>query len=90
MVIAATSDDKATWVRTGQVYERLALQLTALNIKSALLNQPVEVAELRGQFQRALGLGAAPQLLMRFGYANALPRSLHRPVDAVLMPSVLD
>lgn len=90
VVIAASADDKAAWVRTGQVYERLALQMTALNLKSALLNQPIEVAALRSQLQSALGLGAAPQLLLRFGYANAMPRSLRRPVEAVLMPPVAD
>ncbi len=48
--------------------------MTALNIKSALLNQPIE-GELRGQFASALGLAAAQsQLLMRFGYAADLPR----------------
>jgi len=51
VVIASAADDKAAWVRTGQVYERLALKLTALNIKSAFLNQPIEVAGLRAQFQ---------------------------------------
>jgi hypothetical protein len=86
VVIASETEDKATWVRTGQVYERLALQTTALGIKSAFLNQPIEVSELRSQFQSALGLGASlPQLLMRFGYADALPRSLRRPVDQVLI-----
>ncbi len=86
IVIATDADDKAAWVRAGQVYERLTLQMTALNIKSALLNQPIEVAELRSQFQDALGLNAAqPQLLMRYGYANALPRSLRRPVQQVLL-----
>ena len=86
VVVASAGDDKATWVRTGQVYERLALKLTSLNIKSAFLNQPIEVADLRPQFQRAMGLGAAlPQLLMRFGYANAMPRSLRRPVEEVLI-----
>lgn len=86
VVVASDADDKAAWVRTGQVYERLALQMTALNIKSAFLNQPIEVAELRSQFQRALGLAAAqPQLLLRFGYAPALPRSLRRPVEQVLV-----
>lgn len=86
LVIAATADDKATWVRTGQVYERLALQLTALNIKSAFLNQPIEVAALRSQFQRALGLGSLlPQLLVRFGYAAPMPRSLRRPVEQVIL-----
>ncbi len=90
VVITAETDEHAAWVRTGQVYERLALLMTARNIKSALLNQPIEVAELRGQLQSALGLGAAPQLLLRFGYANALPRSLRRPVEAVLMPPVAE
>lgn len=86
VVVASDADDKTAWVRTGQVYERLALTMTALNIKSALLNQPIEVAELRPQFQSALGLGgAAPQLLVRYGYAAALPRSLRRPVAQVLM-----
>jgi hypothetical protein len=86
VVIASETEDKSAWVRTGQVYERLALQTTALGIKSAFLNQPIEVSELRSQFQSALGLGISlPQLLMRFGYADALPRSLRRPVDQVLI-----
>ena len=84
-VLASESDDKTSWVRTGQVYERLALQMTSLNIKSAFLNQPIEVAELRSQFQRALGMDALPQLLVRYGYAESMPRSLRRPVEQVLM-----
>ncbi len=86
IVIASSVEDKTAWVRTGQVYERLALQMTALDIKSALLNQPIEVAGLRAQFQQAMGLGAdQPQLLLRFGYANAMPRSVRRPVEQVLV-----
>lgn len=86
VVIASTADDKAAWVRTGQVYERLALTMTSLNIKSAFLNQPLEVVDLRSQFQHGMGLGAfAPQLLVRFGYAAAMPRSLRRPVEQVIM-----
>ena len=86
VVIASESDTKSAWVRAGQVYERLALKMTSLNIKSAFLNQPIEIATIRSQFQSALGLGAnLPQLLMRFGYADAMPRSLRRPVEAVLV-----
>jgi hypothetical protein len=86
VVIASASEDKTAWVRTGQVYERLALTMTSLNIKSAFLNQPIEVANLRSEFQSALGLGASlPQLLLRFGYADALPPSLRRPVEDVLL-----
>lgn len=85
-VIASEADTKATWVRTGQVYERLALTTTALSIKSALLNQPIEVAGLRTQFQSAMGFGTSlPQLVIRMGYAGAMPRSPRRPVDQVIV-----
>ncbi len=84
-LIASATDDKVAWVRTGQVYDRLALTTTALNIKSAFLNQPVEVAALRAQFQQACGLGTAtPQLVVRMGYADTMPRSPRRPVEQVL------
>ena len=85
VVIASSTDDRAAWVRSGQVYERLALQMTALGVQSAFLNQPIEVDSVRGSFQSALGLGSAvPQLLMRFGHGPLLPRSLRRPVSQVM------
>lgn len=88
VVVTSESDDKTAWVRTGQVYERIALKMTSLNIKSAFLNQPIEVTKLRSQFQSAIGLDASlPQLLVRFGYAEAMPRSLRRPVEQVLAQS---
>lgn len=73
VVVASEVDDKINWVRTGQVFERLALKLTALNLKNALLNQPMEVADIRAQFQSAMELGAH------------LPRSLRRPLEQVLV-----
>lgn len=86
IVIAAAQDDKRHWIETGRLYERLALTLTAAGIKMAFLNQPAEVPALRSQFQGYLGLGTAqPQLLLRYGYASASPRSLRRPVNEVLV-----
>ena len=85
IVIAAARDDKRHWIESGRLYERLALMLTASGVKTSFLNQPVEVAEIRAQLQSHLGLGAAlPQLLMRFGYADPMPRSLRRPLSEVL------
>jgi hypothetical protein len=85
VVVASDSESKTAWVRTGQVYERMALMMTAVNIKSAFLNQPIEVTPLRGQFQSAMGLGPVhPQLLVRFGYADPMPNSFRRPVERVL------
>jgi hypothetical protein len=87
VLIASETDDRAAWVRTGLVYERLALHMTALGVQSACLNQPNEVAAVRSQFAGAMQLkGALPQMLLRFGHGPTLPRSLRRPVSQVLMP----
>ena len=84
-IFASQSDDKAHWVEAGRSYQRFALQATALGIRTAFLNQPVEVSELRPQFADFLGLGGRrPDLVVRFGRGPEMPRSLRRPVQAVL------
>ena len=85
-VFAGLAADKAHWVDVGRCYERFALQATALGIRNAFLNQPVEVASVRPQFAAAVGLaGQRPDLVVRFGRGPTLPRSLRRPVQAVLV-----
>jgi len=86
ILVSSEVDDKVSWVRVGQVYERIALKLTSLNIKSAFINQPIEVAQIRSQFPNAFDLrNSLPQLLFRVGNANPMPRSLRRPVEQVLV-----
>lgn len=78
--------NRAGWVEVGRAYERFALQATAMGVRTAHLNQPVEVAALRPEFARFLGIaGKRPDLVVRFGRGPALPRSLRRPVQAVLV-----
>ncbi|MBB1075927.1 Tat pathway signal protein, partial [Rhodoferax sp. 4810] len=85
-VFVGQTADKAHWVEVGRCYERFALQATALGIRNAFVNQPVEVAALRPQFAAALGLGGQrPDLVVRFGRGPAMPTSLRRPVAAVLV-----
>jgi hypothetical protein len=85
-VFVAAASDKSHWVEVGRCFERFALQATALGVRTAMLNQPVEVTALRPQFATSLGLGTLrPDLVVRFGRGPTLPRSLRRPVDAVLM-----
>jgi hypothetical protein len=84
-VFVGAAADKAHWVEVGRAYERFALQATALGIRNAFLNQPVEVAAVRSPFAAALGLaGLRPDLVVRFGHGPTLPRSLRRPVEAVM------
>ena len=74
-------NDKAHWVETGRCYGRFALQATALSIRNAFLNQPVEVGVVRPQFAAWLDLRAdeRPDLVVRFGRGPAMPLSMHRP-----------
>ena len=85
-VFAADHDDRVRWVEVGRAYQRFALQATALGIRNAFLNQPVEVPALRPQFAAWLGIaGRRPDLVVRFGRGPEMPRSLRRPVDDVLI-----
>jgi Nitroreductase family len=84
-VFVGPRQDKASWIEVGRAYERFALQATALGVRTAHLNQPVEVATLRPAFASLLGVpGQRPDLVIRFGRGPTLPPSLRRPVQAVL------
>jgi hypothetical protein len=57
-----------------------------MGIRNAHVNQPVEVAALRPQFAASLGLGnQRPDLVVRFGRGPAMPLSMRRPVQAVMV-----
>lgn len=84
-VFVSEQDDWRHWVQAGRAFQRFALQATALGIRTAHLNQPVEVARLRAPFASALGLGPGrPDLVVRFGRGPEMPRSLRRPLAAAL------
>lgn len=62
------------------------LLATALSIRNAFLNQPVDVAVVRSPFAITLRLtGQRPDLVVRFGRAPTLPPSLRRPVESVMV-----
>lgn len=85
-VFHSTADDPAHWLEVGRCYERFALQATVLGIRTAFVNQPVEVAGLRPQMATELGLGSRrPDLVVRFGYGPERPRSLRRKVGEVII-----
>jgi len=87
-IFVSQRDDRAAWVEVGRAYERFALQATALEIRNAFLNQPIEVRPLRAQFESWLGLrGETPQLMVRIGRAKLAPFSLRRPLEEVILAS---
>jgi nitroreductase len=78
-------DDAPHWIEAGRCYERFALQATALGIRNAFINQPIEVPRLRAQFAQWLGIGdRRVDLAVRFGYGPEMPRSPRRPLERVV------
>ena len=85
-VFVATRETPAAWLEVGRVYERFALQTTALDVRTAFINQPIEVRHLRPGLNSLLGLdGETALLIVRVGYGPQAPFSLRRPVDDVIL-----
>jgi hypothetical protein len=85
-VFFSENNDKAHWIEAGRACERFCLQAAVLDLRTAFINQPVEVVPLRGQFASYLGIGQRrPDLIVRFGHGPAMPRSLRRPIDDVII-----
>ena len=85
-VFVSDLNDRAHWVEIGRCYERFALRAASLGIRNALLNQPVEVAALQQQFATFLGISnRRADLVVRFGRGPTMPRSVRRPLDAVIV-----
>lgn len=85
-VFVSEREDKNHWIEAGRAFQRFALQATAMDVRTAHLNQPVEVASLRPQFATSIGIASGrPDLVIRFGRGPEMPRSLRRPIEAVLL-----
>ena len=84
-VFSGAGASPAQWVQVGRACQRFALRATALGLKHAFLNQPVEVPDFRTDLAALAGLqGQRPDIVMRFGRAAPMPWSVRRPVGAVM------
>ncbi len=85
-IFVCSEQTKAAWVEAGRSYQRFALLSTALGIRHAFINQPVEVPSIRRQLSSYLGINdKMPDLIVRFGYGKPTPRTLRRAVKDVLV-----
>jgi len=85
-IFVSEKNDKKHWIQAGRSYQRFALQATALGMKHAFLNQPVEVSSSRPKLAQMLAIGdQRPDLVVRYGFAPPMPRSLRRPVLDVMV-----
>lgn len=83
---SARDEGPAGWIAVGRACQRFCLAATGLGLKTAFVNQPVEVSALRDEMAALAGFGARrPDIVLRFGHAPAMPYSPRLPLDAVLM-----
>jgi nitroreductase len=72
-------------VRAGQVFERLCLAATNAGLVLQPMNQILQVAEVRDEFEDLLPVEwSPPQITFRLGYAEAEDHTPRRPLEDVI------
>jgi nitroreductase len=85
-VFIAQQADPDHWIRIGRACQRFALQATALGVKCAFMNQPVEVVNLRSDLAALVGMpDRRPDIVLRFGYGRNVLFSARRPVEQAMV-----
>jgi nitroreductase len=84
-IFVAERNAPSGWLQAGRCAQRFCLQATALGIRTAWMNQPVEVPGLRAVLAAWLAVAPRrPNLILRFGRGPELTPSLRRPVADIL------
>ncbi len=82
----STRNDKRTWIETGRIYEKFSLLTTKMDIKCAFINQPIEIKDLNEKLSKVFQVGKGiPQLLLRFGYSDLMPKSPRRNLENIII-----
>jgi hypothetical protein len=84
-VLGTDGDDERDWLRAGQALARVLLHATAAGLAASFLNQPTELADLRGRVRATLEKAGYPQLILRLGRPTAAaPATPRRPMEDVI------
>jgi hypothetical protein len=83
------ADDTTHCIKAGRSYERLALQATALDLRSAFISQPVEVVALCQQFAMFLESALNGPTSWAGSDAGEMPRTCSRYGCATMARSCL-
>jgi len=85
-LLSTTADNRLTQVQSGQIFERIALHATTLNIGVQPLSQILQVTELKQEITNLFdGAAAFPQMAFRLGYADvAQDATARKQVNSVI------
>ncbi|HEX6065127.1 MAG TPA: hypothetical protein VFZ04_12945 [Longimicrobiales bacterium] len=83
--LGTTRDTPLEWFNAGQALQRVLLLATAHGFHASFLNQPIEVAQLRGALGALAEHKGYPQILLRIGRGRTTPQHTpRRPLEEVL------
>ncbi len=85
VVLGTTQDCPKSWLAAGQAMGRILLQAAARGVWASHMNQPIQLADLRDDLRRTLGLEGFPHLILRLAHGDALPHTPRRAVEEVLI-----
>lgn len=83
-VLSTGADTPLDWLHCGMALANILLEATASGLRTAFLNQPVEVPELREKLRHAARAEGMPQLLMRLGHGPRIPPAPRREARLVI------
>lgn len=85
IVVSAKNDDRGTWLKAGELYERISLLAVQAGMSTAVWAAPIQIGEFYKEFQKVLETNFRPQLFFRLGRAKrASPHSPRLAVNDVL------
>ena len=70
-VLGTAADTPADWLAAGRMLAAILLRSLAVGVRASLLNQPVEVPEIRARLSAELGLTGHPQVVFRLGIPSS-------------------
>jgi nitroreductase len=83
-VLGTAGDLAVDHLRAGYALQRVLLTITDLGLSASMFSQPIEVPSAREQLRLALGRFGTPQMVLRIGYGEPMPRSARRPAQDVI------
>jgi nitroreductase len=84
-VLGTSTEDIPGWLSGGQALQRVLLGAQAEEVRASILNQPIEIPELRAKLVETLKCPGYPQVLLRIGYGPEAPPTPRRSVRDVLI-----
>ncbi|MFI9454141.1 Acg family FMN-binding oxidoreductase [Amycolatopsis sp. NPDC052450] len=89
VMIGSLTDERIDRLQAGQALQRVLLTATGAGLDASFISPPTMVREARAELRRLLGCGVWPQVLLRVGYGSPLPWTPRRPLEEVLLDTLI-